>query len=643
MTLYHPFPVDKADVIVVGAGHAGVEAALAAARLGASALLVNTDLEDVAGMPCNPSVGGVGKGHLVREIDALGGAMGRLADRASIGTRMLNTSRGAAVRAPRAQCDRRLYRRAVRELLFSTPGVRPFQGHVAELLIEGPSVRGVRLESGIELRAPAVILCTGTFLAGEIFVGLDRFPGGRDNARPANALSASLRKAGVRLVRLKTGTSPRLEAATVETDRLVRQDPDDPPPRFSLTGPPPPGPFLPCYVTYTGGAAHEAIRAGLDRSPLYTGVIEGVGPRYCPSIEDKVVRFPHHDSHQLFLEPTGADGDEYYVSGLATSLPYDVQRAILRAIPGLEQARVTRPGYAVVYDCVEPGQLRGSLAVGGVGGLYAAGQACGSSGYEEAAAQGLVAGVNAVLALDGCGPFLLRRDQAYIGVLVDDLVHRWGAEPYRIFTARAEHRLLLRFDNADERLTRLGAELGLVDRSAARRTDLKYRWRDEIVRWVGTRRLNRNDAERFDLAGLEGATVAEIVRRGGKGCPALVRELMFADDSLPPDLVVALEGGGLAAEALEAALVDVRYAGYLEKERASSERLAALGRLAIPEGIDYGRILGLRREAAERLAERRPRSVAEAGSLPGVNPPDVTRLVSHLKRLGSVSGRGDDG
>ncbi len=623
----------KVDIIVVGAGHAGVEAALAAARLGAKALVINTDLEDIAGMPCNPSVGGVGKGHLVREIDALGGAMGRLADLASIGTRMLNTSKGAAVQAPRAQCDRRIYRKDARHLLFSTEGVFPFQGHVAELLHEGRRITGVRLETGIELTARAVILTTGTFLDGEIWLGLKSFPGGRDNARPAQALSKSLKGLGIELARLKTGTSPRLDASTIDTTKLMRQDPEEPPPRFSFEGAAPTGPFLPCYLTATSAEGHESIRSGLDRSPLFTGMIGGTGPRYCPSIEDKVVRFPERDSHQLFLEPTGREGDEFYISGLATSLPWDIQLALLRSIPGLEQARVTRPGYAVAYDAISPSQLRGDLAVDGYEGLYAAGQLCGSSGYEEAAAQGLLAGVNAVLALDGRESLLLRRDQAYAGVLVDDLVHRWGEEPYRVFTARAEHRLLLRADTADERLTPLAARLGLVSEEMTQRTERKYRWRDELITWADSRRLSRAEAERLRLPDSTGSNLASLLRRPKLNRLALALGFAREDESLSAELRGELGEGGLGLEALGVAVTDLLYAGYLKKERLAAQREAKQSRMRLPDDTDYSQVLGLRVEAAERLLEHRPHTIAEARALPGINPADITCLLSYLRRL----------
>ncbi len=624
---------ERADIVVVGAGHAGVEAAVAAARLGVRVVLLNTDLEDVAGMPCNPSVGGVGKGHLVREIDALGGVMGRLADAASIGTRTLNTSKGAAVQAPRAQCDRRSYRTAARELLFSTDNLRLLQGHAAQLLVEDDHVVGLRTDMGVELSCRAVVLATGTFLGGEIFVGLNSFAGGRDNARAATALRRSLLECGVELVRLKTGTSPRLDAATVDTGALVRQDPEEPPPRFSFSGPPPPGPFLPCYLTATTPVVHEAIRRGLEQSPLYTGLIEGVGPRYCPSIEDKVVRFPEREVHQLFLEPTGLDGDEYYVSGLATSLAYPTQLAMLAAIPGLERAVVTRPGYAVVYDCLAPHQLSATLAVEGIAGLFACGQLCGSSGYEEAAAQGLLVGINAALYVEGRGrEFTLRRDQAYIGVLIDDLIQRWGAEPYRVFTARAEHRLALRADNADGRLTALGAELGLIGEDRARRSERKYRWRDLLVAWADGRRLDAADCRRLGRPELAGLRAAQLVPRRDVDALELLTVLAASDDGLPAELRSSLTPSGPARESLRVAVNDLRYAGYLRRHAEAARREERLAATRLPADIDYDEVLGLRTEAAQKLSRQRPRTLGQARRVPGVNPADITPLLSYLRR-----------
>jgi tRNA uridine 5-carboxymethylaminomethyl modification enzyme len=434
-------------------------------------------------------------------------------------------------------------------------------------------------------------------------------------------------------VRLKTGTSPRLDASTINTEKLYRQDPEEPPPRFSFTGAAPTGPFLPCYLTATSEEGHESIRSGLDRSPLFTGMIGGTGPRYCPSIEDKVVRFPERDSHQLFLEPTGSEGDEFYISGLATSLPWDTQLALLRSIPGLEQARVTRPGYAVAYDAISPKQLRCDLAVDGYEGLYAAGQLCGSSGYEEAAAQGLLAGVNAVLALDGREPLLLRRDQAYAGVLVDDLVHRWGEEPYRVFTARAEHRLLLRADTADERLTPVGARLGLVSAEMTQRTERKYRWRDELIAWADSRRLSRAEAEGLKLPDSTGSNLASLLRRPKLDRLALALGFARKDESLSAELRGELGDGDLGLEALSVAVTDLLYAGYLKKERLAAQREEKQSRTRLPANADYSQVLGLRVEAAERLDRHRPGTIAEARALPGINPADITCLLSYVQRL----------
>ncbi|RME41569.1 MAG: tRNA uridine-5-carboxymethylaminomethyl(34) synthesis enzyme MnmG, partial [Deltaproteobacteria bacterium] len=527
------------QVIVVGAGHAGCEAALAAARMGCRTLLLNLSLDKVAEMSCNPAIGGLAKGHLVREIDALGGQMGLAIDATGIQFRRLNTKKGPAVRASRAQADRHAYSRYMKHVVESEPNLDLKQGAVDALLVEGTRVAGVRTREGLTFAAETVVLTTGTFMRGLIHVGLNHYPGGRAGEPPSEGLSDFLRSQGLRVGRLKTGTPARLDRRTIDFSGLEPQPGDDPPKPFSFLHDALQRPQVCCHITYTNERTHELIRSGLDRSPLYSGVIEGVGPRYCPSIEDKVVRFPDKDRHQIFLEPEGLECGEVYPNGLSTSLPPDVQLNFLRTIPGLEQVEIMRPGYAIEYDYVDPIQLRPTLEVRGIEGLFHAGQINGTSGYEEAAAQGLVAGINASCKVLGCEPLVLRRDQAYIGVLIDDLVNLGAPEPYRMFTSRAEYRLLLREDNADRRLTPIGRNLGLVKEERWRRFQQKMEQVERGRNRLDQVRIQPSDRRNTALLGLDdlkqGQSLAELLRR-----PEITMESLKAVDA---------ELGGLSDEA----------------------------------------------------------------------------------------------